>query len=189
MLAENDDTGGFQSEIEVGGLDAGTYYVAVAEFFTVFSFGFVVESDGDSGGDFTLNYNGNTLDGNIAKDTVQFYSFVVGGTEPTIVRGDSLDVTRGSLNMGGLAELADSDNADLSIFRATSDVLSRTEFEVMGVSPTDTPTMFDVTLEGSVFARNTVNQSIDLWDFDVGEWEEVDTQEAMRFSDLSLIHI
>jgi hypothetical protein len=40
-----------------------------------------------------------------------------------------------------------------------------------------------VTLEGAVFARSPVNQTIELYDYIAGVWEQVDTRAATRFSD------
>ena len=88
---------------------------------------------------------------------------------------------------GGIIELADSDNADLQLTRSSNDVQSRTEFEITGVSPTATPSLFEVELEGSVFARTTVNQTIELFDYATGSWESIDTREASRFSDATSV--
>ena len=76
-----------------------------------------------------------------------------------------------------------SDNVDLSIQRAMTDTQSRTEFEVMGTSPTVSPTSLEVTLEGAVFARSTVVQTIELWDYVAGAWELVDTRNATNIVD------
>ncbi len=96
---------------------------------------------------------------------------------------DSFLVTRGVHVSGGVLELAASDNTDLSIRRATSDTLSRTEFEVKEVSPVASPTSLEVTLEGSVFARTQVNQTIELFDYVANAWEQIDVRAATRFTD------
>ena len=96
---------------------------------------------------------------------------------------DSFLVTRGIYVSGGVLELAASDNTDLSIRRATSDTLSRTEFEVKEVSPVASPSSLEVTLEGSVFARTQVNQTIELFDYVANAWEQIDTRAATRFTD------
>ncbi len=72
---------------------------------------------------------------------------------------------------------------DLSLRRLNSDIQSRTEFEVKAVSPDPTPSSLEVMLEGSVFARSTVNQTIELYDYSVGGWELVDMRAATRFTD------
>ena len=61
---------------------------------------------------------------------------------------DSFTVPDGVLVSGGIAELAFSDNADLSIRKSFG--VNRTEFQVKGVSPVDSPSVFDITFEGSV---------------------------------------
>ena len=99
---------------------------------------------------------------------------------------ESVVVTRGTHVFGGIAELTESDNEDLTIQRAVSDIQSRTEFEVKAVSPVVSPSSLEVTLEGAVFARSTVEQSIELFDYDAGEWVEVDTTTANRFTDITV---
>ncbi len=101
----------------------------------------------------------------------------------SVVSPDSYLVTRGSYIGGGVAELAASDNADLAIRRSAQDIQSRTEFEVEATSPTDSPSSMDVTLEGSVFARSAVNQTIELFDYVATDWVAIDTSAASRFSD------
>lgn len=106
-----------------------------------------------------------------------------GGT--VVVAPVTAKSTRGVLASGGPAELANSDNVDLAIRRSSTDIQSRTEFEVTAVSPTDQPSSFDITVEGSVFARLDVNQTIELFDYSANVWEEVDTRAASRFIDAS----
>ena len=72
---------------------------------------------------------------------------------------------------------------DVSIRRNTADIQSRTEFEVDSSSPIANPASIEVTLEGSVFARSAVNQIIELFEYDNGVWEQVDSRAASRFSD------
>ena len=94
---------------------------------------------------------------------------------------DSYLVTRGEYVSGGIPELADSDNLDLSLRRLTSDIQSRTEFTVKAVSPTASPTTLDVSLESAVFARSEVTQTIELYDYVAGVWEQIDTRAATQF--------
>ena len=90
--------------------------------------------------------------------------------DPVVVIPNSFLVTRGSYLAGGVTELAGSDNADLQLQRSSSDIQSRTEFEISAVSPTANPSLFEVELEGSVFARTTVNQTIEFFDYATGTW-------------------
>lgn len=114
--------------------------------------------------------------------------FWAGGSSAGVVSiaPDSFLVTRGTYVSGGVAELAASDNADLSIRRNSADIQSRTEFEIKAFSPFANPSSFEVKLEGSVFARSTVNQTIELFDYNAGGWELVDTRAANRFSDITV---
>ncbi len=105
------------------------------------------------------------------------------GNLPVPVVPESLLVTRGNYNSGGVAEIAASDDADLSLQRAVADIQSRTEFQVSAVSPVASPSSLAVTLEGSVFARSQVEQTIELFDYTAGAWEQVDTRPASRFVD------
>ncbi len=95
-------------------------------------------------------------------------------------------VTRGTYVAGDNSELANSDNADLSIQRTNSDIQSRTEFEVKALSPVANPTTMEFTLEGAVFARSQVNQSIEIFDYVAGAWEQIDARVANRFSDITV---
>ena len=109
------------------------------------------------------------------------------GTVPsTTITPSSFVVTRGNYAAGNVASLANSDNSDLSIRRSTSDIQSRCEFEVAGMSPVALPSLIEISLEGSVFARTQVSQTVELFDFDAGIWEEVYTGVAARFSDTTV---
>ena len=100
------------------------------------------------------------------------------------VNVDSFNVTRGEYVSGGLPELANSDNSDLVARRANNDIQSRVFVEFKSFSPTETPSRFDLTFEAAVFARSTVVQSIDMFNYDTGDWEEVDSRNAQRLVDL-----
>ncbi len=102
---------------------------------------------------------------------------------PVTIQPESVATTRGTYLSGGVVEISISDNVDYRIQRANNDIQSRTEFVVTGTSPTLTPSSFEVTLEGAVFARSTVNQTIELYDYVADQWEQVDTRAASRFSD------
>ena len=100
---------------------------------------------------------------------------------------DSFEFTRGNYSSGTVADLASSDNSDVSGRRNSSDTVSRVFLEVKGVSPTETPSSLKFTLEASVFARSTVVQSIDLFNYDTATWEEVDSQPAAAFVDSTVM--
>ncbi len=67
--------------------------------------------------------------------------------------------------------------------RLTTDIQSRTEFVVMGTSPTANPGSLEVTLEGAVFARSPVVQTIELYDYVAAAWELVDSRNATNMID------
>lgn len=106
---------------------------------------------------------------------------------PVIVTPQTLEVIRGEYVAGGIQELSTSDNADLTLRRSASDIQSRTEFIVKGVSPVATPRAMEVTLEGAVFARSVVNQAIDLYNYDQDQFEQVDERPASRFADATAV--
>jgi hypothetical protein len=120
---------------------------------------------------------------------VYFLYGVVEVAEPLVfeLMAESFLVTRGIHVAGGVFELGVSDNIDLSIQRATSDIQSTTELEVKAVCPVANPSSIDVKLEGAVFARSQVNQTIELFNYVDGTWEEVDTRTATRFTDSTVI--
>ncbi len=105
------------------------------------------------------------------------------GLGPVLIGPETFRVTRGNQTGGGIAELMESDDLDLVIQRATSDIQARTEFEIKAISPTETPSTFEFTLESAVFARSTVAQTIYLFDYDADQFEQVDSRAAQQFSD------
>lgn len=134
-----------------------------------------------------LRFNASDLgDGSVVEagvDGVQVIMIACNPTDPMVVTPDSLLVTRGIHVSGGIPELSNSDDADLSIVRSGSDVQSRTEFEISAVSPDANPLMFEVSLEGSVFSRSEVSQIIELFNYNSSTWESLDTRAAGRFTD------
>lgn len=140
--------------------------------------------DAPTSGTLTLRLEHLQGDGtDLAIDNVRFYQL---HSEPTVVNVDSFLVTRGTHAAGGVADLAESDNADLSIQRSTADTESRTEIEIKGISPVASPSSLEATLEGSVFARSQVDQTIELFDYAAGGWEQIDTSVAAHFTDSSV---
>lgn len=99
---------------------------------------------------------------------------------------ESFVVTEGMHFSGGVAEITNSDDVDLTARRSNSDVASRVFIEFKGVSPSDSPSALSFTLEASVFARTNVFQRIDIWNFDDETWDEVDSRIASRLADSSV---
>ena len=109
-------------------------------------------------------------------------------SEPNVLTTETITpseftVTRGLLSGGTLGSLQSSDNEDVSVRRAAADIQARTEFEATGTSPSESLASLEIELEGSVFARNMVTQTIEIFDFESETWIEVDSRQAMRFSD------
>ncbi|MEM7453858.1 MAG: hypothetical protein AAF456_05825 [Planctomycetota bacterium] len=119
----------------------------------------------------------------ITSDTNQDFGLAWRADPLDEIVADSYLVTRGTYSSGDTSDLADSDNQDLSVQRNNLDVISRVFVEFKTTAPTETPTNLDLTFESSVFARSTVVQSIDLYDYDLDEWVEIDSRNATRFSD------
>lgn len=103
-------------------------------------------------------------------------------TEVTLP-GSSVTMTEGNLGGGDLGGLEFSDNVDYSLRRSSTSVAAVTQFELQANSPILNPTSFVFTLEGSVFSRTDVNQSVELYDYDAASWVVIDTMLASRFTD------
>ncbi len=147
----------------------------------LYKFGTSGNADGEFNGAAGITVVGQRIYvGDHYNDRVQVFGIV---SDTMVVSANSFMVSHGLHVSGGLMELAASDNADLSLQRATADIQSRTEFEAKGVSPMANPSSLEVTLEGAVFARSTVNQTIELYDYVTDAWEQVDTRPATRFTD------
>ncbi|MEM7453817.1 MAG: hypothetical protein AAF456_05605 [Planctomycetota bacterium] len=105
---------------------------------------------------------------------------------PVTVVPESVVPAFGDLVSGGLPELAEDDGFDYVMSRRISDLQARTQFDVAAVSPAIDPSHFELTVKASVFARGTVTQSVDLFNYDSGTWEQVDSRLASRFGDTSV---
>ncbi|MEM7453012.1 MAG: FtsK/SpoIIIE domain-containing protein, partial [Planctomycetota bacterium] len=104
----------------------------------------------------------------------------------TPVVADSYTVTKGTYSSGDVSDLSESDNSDLSLQRSSVDVQSRTEFELEAISPSADPSFLEITMEGSVFARSQVVQTIELYNFNNNSWIQVSSRDASRFQDFTV---
>lgn len=122
--------------------------------------------------------------------TGQDFNYWINGTVVTggtvTVSAGGFTVENGSYASGGLVELSGSDNLDLSVRRSRQDVQSRVTVSFNAVSPTSIPSSVSFSLESSVFARSTVNQNIDLFNYNSLTWEQLDTRAATRIVDQSV---
>ena len=88
---------------------------------------------------------------------------------------DSANVTRGELVSGTASDLGASDNADFQARRATSDIQSRVDIVLTGSTDVLSPSSLEFTIEGSVFSRSSVNQTVELFDFDSNSYAAFST--------------
>ena len=95
----------------------------------------------------------------------------------------SVTPVNGNVQSGSVSDLWESDNEDFAMSRRPADVQPRIVCDVISVSPVEIPTTFDITVEGSVFSRSNVRQTIELFNYNSGTWETVDSRDASRFTD------
>ena len=98
------------------------------------------------------------------------------------INPDSMNITSGILADGSVVELACSDNVDLSVRRGNT-VQSSVVLELKGVSHLENPPILAFMLEGSVFSRGDVTQTVSLFNYDSDSFEPVDVRTASRFLD------
>ena len=113
-------------------------------------------------------------------------SVVSTGTLPPVpiyVAPTELTVLQGLLGSGSVAELAESDNSDLSVRRNPAGISAITEVEIKGTTLGTQPTSIEFTFEASVFARSAVTQSIFMFNYVTNSYEEMDVRPAQRFND------
>ena len=101
----------------------------------------------------------------------------------TDITPSSFEVTRGTLAFGTVADLAASDNEDVSVRRNTSDTQSIVQVVASGNSVNAFPAGIDITVESSVFARSAVIQEIHAFNFTTNSFELIDARPASRFLD------
>lgn len=92
-------------------------------------------------------------------------------------------ITAGNFANGTVGSLEFSDNVDFSIRRSPISVSAVTQFELQANSPILNPNSLEFTLEGSVFARTDVNQTVEFWDYNSSSWVLIDSMLATRFVD------
>ncbi|MEM7457169.1 MAG: hypothetical protein AAF456_22700, partial [Planctomycetota bacterium] len=102
---------------------------------------------------------------------------------PAIVTADTVEIGPGVLFNGSVADLADSDNVDLSVNRNPFGLQAVVQLDLLAVSPTDTPSSIEFQYEASIFARGNATQTISLFNYDTGAFEAIDARNAARFGD------
>lgn len=99
---------------------------------------------------------------------------------------DSIVVGAGNQSVGTVDALEVSDNSDLSIRRSTTSVQPIVEFEISTTSPFEGLSAFEFEFECSVFARTEITQTISLFNFETGLYEQLDSRPASRFVDATV---
>lgn len=113
-----------------------------------------------------------------------FHNFASLAVKSTSASFNSLELTQGVYaGDGDPAGLFESDNVDLSISRDRLAVSGNITLLVQASGKCDNPSTMSFTLEGSVFARQGVTQSVEMYNYDSGAFEEVDSRAASRFTD------
>ena len=101
----------------------------------------------------------------------------------TLVNPTEVSVTQGVPMSGSIESLAESDGEDYSVSRNQSSLFSEVTMELSATSSSMNPGSMALAIEGSVFARGTVTQAIDIFDFESQAWEQVSLGNATRFVD------
>lgn len=99
------------------------------------------------------------------------------------VVGDTVTVTQGKILAGTVVDLQASDDHRFSVTRSPSDIQAQTEFELIGNCPYANPAAMEITLEGAVLSRSAVIQTVELFNYDIDNWEPIDTRDAPRIED------
>ncbi len=109
--------------------------------------------------------------------------FVSGSIVPeipiSIATPDSVDVLLGTIASGGLADLAESDDQYLIFDPEFLTFRYQLEFKVDAASTTESPSAIEFSYESRTFSFvGTVDQEIELYNYDSGQFESVDTRFA-----------
>jgi hypothetical protein len=97
------------------------------------------------------------------------------------------EIVNGTYSGGTLLDVATSDNSDLVVRRSNSSISGVVSIDFKGVSLNPNPSNFEFTLEASGFFRFTVTQSIQLYDYDAGQFVEVDLRNATQSVDQTVV--
>lgn len=127
-----------------------------------------------------------TADG-LGKFTVTYGSSVILSNYQPIqpLPATTVEVIRGSHVGGSATDLAASDNADYIVRRDPTLIAAVVEVEVESTTTIQNPSTLSFTVESSAFFRTNVIESVEFFDYDAGEFVEVDSRHASRFMDSS----
>ena len=148
----------------------------------------LVPDQGNLGGDGLGNFTGDLslVDLTLFADD-QCFSYTIQAGGPETFSPDSDTLVRGSILGGTVEDLGASDNVDYRLARNQADIQARIQLELKGTTTIQSPSSFELTVEAGVFARGNITQTIDLYDYDLGAWEEVDVRNAQRVGDSTVV--
>jgi hypothetical protein len=99
---------------------------------------------------------------------------------------ESFDVSSGDHVSGTLADLQESDDADV-ILRSSLRGVPPVSISVQGTSPAAVPASLQFVVEASVKARSPIVQYVELFNYDSGQWEQVHMQPASGSGDVTTV--
>lgn len=102
----------------------------------------------------------------------------------------SVEITRGTLRGGDLEDLGESDDQRYRVWASpqTKIAASSTEIEVTGTVGNENPTELRFAYEGSTQGAPT-EQLIEMFNYDIGDWELVDQRESPSSDETVLVSI
>ena len=152
-------------------IEAGTL---TGNFSNVANGGTLITDDGT--GKFRVNYGvGSSFD----PDHVVLSNYQLIPSIPA----DMLTVVRGIQTDGTVVDLEESDNQRVTVQRNPSQTTGVVEVELTAATSIQDPASFAFTIESAGFYRSSLVQSIEFWDFDLGQFVEVDSRPVSRSSD------
>ena len=100
---------------------------------------------------------------------------------------ESLNPVMGKGVEAHVRDLHTSDDSKVQMRRDQTALDAITTIEVVGYSSVSQPDGMEIVFEAAVFARSAVDQSIRLFNYQINDWENIDTRQASRFNDQLII--
>ena len=108
-------------------------------------------------------------------------------TSELVTLSTELNILKGELTSGDLNALSVSDDADINVRRNPSQTDGEIQVELTTTSPKSHPQELALRLESAGFFRNQVIQSIEFFNFELGQFESVAANNVSRFFDSVLV--